>query len=117
MAGAAATALVDALHGACGSSGVEAARASRAMARAAREPRAERVSGVDTDLSLRPTVGSVARMGGQWPWASRKRSASMAALQPIPAAVMAWRYTKSTTSPAAKAPSTLVLVVGSWTTT
>src|SRR5262249_29415975 len=28
---------------------------------------------------------------GQWPWASSQRSASMAAVQPLPAAVIAWR--------------------------
>lgn len=40
--------------------------------------------------------------------ASRKRSASMAAMQPEPAAVTACRYVESCTSPAAKTPGTLV---------
>ncbi len=43
----------------------------------------------------------------------RKRSASMAAMQPLPAAVTAWRYRWSWTSPAAKTPGTLVAVVPS----
>jgi hypothetical protein len=41
----------------------------------------------------------------------RKRSASMAAMQPVPAAVTAWRYRESWTSPAAKTPRTLVAVL------
>ncbi len=41
---------------------------------------------------------------------ARKRSASSAAMQPIPAAVTAWRKILSLTSPAAKTPGTLVLV-------
>src|SRR3984957_411112 len=57
-----------------------------------------------------------------------QRSASMAAEQPLPAAVMACRYTWSTTSPQAKTPSIAVLVdrpltsrypswvIGSWPT-
>ena len=42
---------------------------------------------------------------------SNHRSASMAAMQPVPAAVTAWRYRWSATSPAAKTPSTVVAVV------
>ena len=41
---------------------------------------------------------------------SRKRSASSAAMQPMPAAVTAWRYSSSVTSPAAKTPGTFVAV-------
>ena len=41
---------------------------------------------------------------------SRNRSASSAAMQPSPAAVTAWRYTSSATSPAAKTPGMLVAV-------
>src|SRR6218665_3827079 len=41
---------------------------------------------------------------------SRKRCASSAAMQPVPALVMAWRYTWSCTSPAANTPGTLVCV-------
>ena len=41
---------------------------------------------------------------------SRYFSASMAAMHPLPAAVMAWRYTWSCTSPAANTPGTLVRV-------
>jgi len=41
---------------------------------------------------------------------SRKRCASRAAMHPVPALVMAWRYTWSCTSPAAKIPGTLVMV-------
>ena len=48
-------------------------------------------------------------------WRSRacsasQRSASSAAMQPRPAAVTAWRYLSSATSPAAKTPSILVAV-------
>src|SRR5262249_46648654 len=42
--------------------------------------------------------------------AARKRSASSAAMHPKPAAVTAWRYTSSVTSPAAKTPGTDVAV-------
>lgn len=45
---------------------------------------------------------------GQSSWVSSQRSASMAAMQPDPAAVTAWRYTVSCTSPQANTPSTLV---------
>src|SRR6266436_4316133 len=45
-----------------------------------------------------------------WCCASRKRSASIAAMQPVPAAVTAWRYVRSWTSPQAKTPRTLVSV-------
>ena len=41
---------------------------------------------------------------------SRKRCASSAAMQPVPALVIAWRYTWSCTSPAANTPGTLVMV-------
>ena len=41
---------------------------------------------------------------------SRNRCASSAAMQPVPALVMACRYTWSCTSPAAKTPGTLVMV-------
>jgi hypothetical protein len=41
---------------------------------------------------------------------SRKRWASSAAMQPVPALVMACRYTWSCTSPAANTPGTLVIV-------
>ena len=44
---------------------------------------------------------------------SRNRSASIAAMQPVPAAVTACRYFESCTSPAAKTPGTLV-TVPSW---
>src|SRR5207253_9588496 len=44
------------------------------------------------------------------PCCSRKRWASRAAMQPVPALVIAWRYTWSCTSPAAKTPGTLVIV-------
>ena len=44
------------------------------------------------------------------PCCSRKRWASSAAMQPVPALVMAWRYTWSWQSPAAKTPGTLVWV-------
>ena len=43
--------------------------------------------------------------------ASRNRSASMAAMHPVPAAVTAWRYVGSWTSPQANTPSTFVRVV------
>lgn len=42
--------------------------------------------------------------------ASRKRSASIAAMQPDPAAVTAWRYVESCTSPAANMPGIVVAV-------
>ncbi len=42
--------------------------------------------------------------------AARKRSASSAAMQPMPAAVTAWRNILSLTSPAAKTPAMLVCV-------
>jgi hypothetical protein len=55
----------------------------------------------------RGAASAVAR----WPSrAASQRSASSAAMQPIPAAVTAWRYVWSTTSPPAKTPSTLVSV-------
>lgn len=41
----------------------------------------------------------------------KKRSASMAALAPEPAATTPWRYTGSATSPAANTPGMLVLAV------
>ena len=41
-----------------------------------------------------------------------KRSASSAAAQPVPEAVIAWRYVWSTRSPAANTPGTLVRVLG-----
>ena len=44
------------------------------------------------------------------PMDSSQRSASIAALQPSPAAVTAWRYRWSWTSPATNTPSMLVLV-------
>ena len=47
------------------------------------------------------------------PWAARASryfSASRAAMQPVPAEVIAWRYTWSITSPAAKTPATEVAV-------
>src|SRR5205814_5747233 len=43
-------------------------------------------------------------------FSSSQRSASMAARQPSPAAVTAWRYTWSRTSPAANTPGMLVIV-------
>ena len=43
-----------------------------------------------------------------WWVASSQRSASMAAMQPEPAAVIAWRYVWSCTSPQANTPSMLV---------
>ena len=52
----------------------------------------------------------VAPMGSATPCSARKRSASRAAMQPIPAAVTACRYTSSVTSPAANTPGTLVRV-------
>ncbi len=42
------------------------------------------------------------------PFSASHLSASRAAAQPVPAAVMAWRYFWSCTSPAAKIPSILV---------
>jgi hypothetical protein len=42
--------------------------------------------------------------------ASSQRSASRAAMQPVPAADTAWRYTLSCTSPHANTPGTLVYV-------
>ena len=48
-------------------------------------------------------------VGAQWrPFAASQRSASRAAMQPEPAAVMAWRYVLSQASPLQKTPSTLV---------
>src|SRR5216683_6270909 len=46
----------------------------------------------------------------QCPLDSSQRSASIEAMHPVPAAVTAWRYMWSTTSPAANTPSTLVRV-------
>ena len=46
--------------------------------------------------------------------ASSHRSASMAAIQPVPAAVTAWRYTWSWASPHAKTPGMLVAVDPGW---
>ncbi len=43
------------------------------------------------------------------PCSAKKRSASSADLQPMPAAVTAWRYTWSATSPATKQPSISVV--------
>ena len=52
-----------------------------------------------------------------WPSCSAsQRSASSAPMQPIPAAVIAWRYVWSTTSPAANTPSMFVRVEPSWVT-
>src|SRR5215470_9886466 len=48
-------------------------------------------------------------------WLASQRSASSAAAQPVPAAVTACRYVRSTTSPAAKTPSMAVRVDG-WST-
>jgi hypothetical protein len=47
----------------------------------------------------------------QW---ARNRSASMAAMHPVPAAVTAWRYTWSATSPQANTPGTFVAVDPGW---
>ena len=54
-------------------------------------------------------VGSAGRCG-RAPCSASQRSASIAAMQPVPAAVIAWRYTWSCTSPAANTPSTDVRV-------
>ncbi len=43
-------------------------------------------------------------------WRASQRSASKAAMQPMPAAVIAWRQMSSVTSPAAKTPGMLVAV-------
>src|SRR5690349_515207 len=45
------------------------------------------------------------------PASARKRSASSAAMQPMPAAVTAWRKIRSFTSPAAKTPGMAVAVL------
>src|SRR5262249_40529714 len=45
------------------------------------------------------------------PVSARKRSASSAAMQPMPAAVTAWRKIRSFTSPAAKTPGMAVAVL------
>lgn len=58
-----------------------------------------------------PTLDRIGPFGCQSvPSCSRKRWASSAAMQPVPALVIAWRYTWSCTSPAAKTPGTLVIV-------
>ncbi|AFC33242.1 hypothetical protein PM3016_6627 [Paenibacillus mucilaginosus 3016] len=44
-------------------------------------------------------------------WPSRNFSHSSAAMQPLPAAVIAWRYLLSCTSPQANTPGTFVMVV------
>src|SRR6266404_5081973 len=49
-------------------------------------------------------------LGPQWLKEARYRSASIAAAQPVPAAVTACRYTRSTQSPAANTPGALVYV-------
>ena len=48
------------------------------------------------------------------PCSASQRSASIAAMHPLPAAVIAWRYQSSWTSPAANTPSMLVREVPSW---
>ena len=53
----------------------------------------------------------ISMLWGIYSRAAIQRSASSAAMQPVPAAVTAWRQTQSWTSPAAKTPSTLVCVV------
>ncbi len=65
----------------------------------------------DIDYSQILTVWqNLADICAQAPPCSRKRCASSAAMQPVPALVMAWRYTWSCTSPAANTPGTLVMV-------
>src|SRR5262249_35697242 len=61
-------------------------------------------------LCTRQGLHSAATAGSSSPCAARKRSASSAAMQPWPAAVTAWRYTSSVTSPAANTPRTEVAV-------
>ena len=61
-----------------------------------------------------PRVNGVRRRlpgGAHSPCSTRNRSASIAAMQPVPAAVTACRYIASCTSPQAKTPSTLVRVL------
>ena len=53
---------------------------------------------------VRPSVS-------QQPFSQSHLSASMAAMAPVPAEVMAWRYTGSATSPAAYTPVIDVWVV------
>src|SRR5262249_29026081 len=64
------------------------------------------------DAQLVPVHGHSAACAAAWPasTAARKRSASNAAMQPVPAAVTAWRNTLSCTSPAANTPGTRVRV-------
>src|SRR6266404_5382703 len=69
----------------------------------------------------RPRVGRPKRayqapavLASVMPWDSSQRSASMAALHPSAAAVTAWRYRWSWTSPAMKTPS-IFEPVSSWT--
>ena len=59
---------------------------------------------IELDLHLPPFEESV------YSRAASQRSASRAAMQPLPAAVTAWRYVASTTSPQANTPSTFVHV-------
>ena len=72
-------------------------------------PRGVRARRRATDYQAAAEAASV------MPWDSSQRSASMAALQPSAAAVTAWRYRWSWTSPAMKTPSILE-PVSSWTT-
>ena len=57
-----------------------------------------------------PTSAPRAEAPGYSPCASRNRSASIADMQPVPAAVIAWRYVGSCTSPQANTPGMLVAV-------
>src|SRR5215471_18889409 len=65
--------------------------------------------GLELDMGSGTVQLKPARNKIQWPPA-KNFSASSAAMQPIPAAVTAWRKILSLTSPAAKTPGTLVFV-------
>ncbi len=62
----------------------------------------------DQPLGAEPQCRSPVGPFPQCPSASRNFSASIAAMQPAPAAVIAWRYVRSCTSPAWNTPAILV---------
>src|ERR1019366_1062362 len=62
-------------------------------------------------FAVMPFDGSPGKVRRQCPWSSRNFSTSSAAMQPEPAAVMAWRERRFCPSPHAKTTGTLLITV------
>lgn len=85
--------------------------ASRARPAADARPRAREAACLERQAARSedgPAAMPALEPGPAQPCSVSQRSASIAAMQPVPAAVIAWRYTLSVTSPHANTPATFV---------